>query len=396
MPQIVRSLASGILAGIVIAVIFTAGFFIRDIVPLPAALEARNQEFPLLSEVITLVDRTYLRTRPDFNLTQYSAIRGYLGGLGDPATFFIPPPETQVESDALAGLYGGIGVKIQTTTNGDFRIAPFEGGPALENGIKDGDLLLAINGVAIERGMSIAQIDIQLRGEVKDGGGVELKIRRNSNEREYFIPFDVIIVPSVLARVLDEDERIGYIQISDFTNRTPEELLNASQMLAESSIDALILDLRNNGGGLLQEALTVAGEFIDGDILLVERRRDSETNYTDQPGGALVELPLIVLVNGGTASASEVVAGAIEDYDRGMLIGQRTYGKGTIQQIIQLSDSSSVHITFAEWLTPERREINGVGLEPTIIMIPAADGADVELAEAIRQLNTILESTNLG
>jgi carboxyl-terminal processing protease len=393
MPQIVRSLASGILAGVVIAVIFTAGFFVRDLVPLPAAFEAQDQDYPLLSEVITLVDRTYLRQRPDSITTQYAAIRGYLSGLGDPATFFIPPPETQVESDALAGLYGGIGVKIQTTTNGDFRVTPFEGSPALKAGIQDGDLLLEINGVPIERGTPIAQIDVQLRGEVKDGAGVDLKIRRNSNEREYFVPFDVIIVPSVLARVLEEDERIGYIQISDFTNRTPEELLAAAQMLNDSGVDALVLDLRNNGGGLLQEALTVAGEFLDAEVLLIERRRDSETNYTDQPGGALIEPPLIVLVNGGTASASEVVAGAIEDYDRGMLIGQKTYGKGTIQQIIQLSDKSSVHITFAEWLTPERRAIDGVGLEPAIIMIPAADGADVELGEAIRQLNAILEPT---
>lgn len=254
-------------------------------------------------------------------------------------------------------------------------------------------MLLQVNGVPIERGTPIAQIDIQLRGEVKDGEGVDLVIRRNSNEREYFIPFDVIIVPSVLARVLEEDERIGYIQISDFTNRTPEELLNAAQMLNDSGIDALVLDLRNNGGGLLQEALTVAGEFLDAEVLLIERRRDSETNYTDQPGGSLIEPPLIVLVNGGTASASEVVAGAIEDYDRGILIGQKTYGKGTIQQIIQLSDKSSVHITFAEWLTPERRAIDGVGLEPAITMIPAADGADVELGEAIRQLNAILEPT---
>lgn len=394
MPQIVRSLASGVLAGIVIAVIFTAGFFARDLVPLPAAFEAQGQDFPLLSEVITLIDRTYLHMRPDPVNAQYAAIRGYLSGLGDPATFFIPPPETQVESDTLAGLYGGIGVKIQTTTNGDFRVTPFDDSPALKAGIQDGDLLMEINGTPVEHGAPIAQLDVLLRGEVKDGAGVHLKIRRNSNIREYFVPFDVIIVPSVLARVLEEDDRIGYIQISDFTNRTPDELLTAAQTLKDGDIQALILDLRNNGGGLLQEALTVAGEFLDAEVLLIERRRDSETNYTDQPGGALVELPLIVLVNGGTASASEVVAGAIEDYGRGVLIGQKTYGKGTIQQIIQLSDKSSVHITFAEWLTPQRREIDGVGLEPEIVMIPAADGADVELGEAIRQINTILEPTS--
>ncbi|MBK8135476.1 MAG: hypothetical protein IPK52_06495 [Chloroflexi bacterium] len=394
MPQIVRSLAAGMLAGIVIAVIFTAGFFIRDIVPLPAAIQPSSQEFPLFAEVLTLVERNYLRPRPDETAAQYLAIRGFLSGLGDPATFFVPPPETRVESDLLAGIYGGIGVRIQTTTTGEFRIAPFDDSPAIAAGIIDGDLLIAVDRVPIERGTPTAQIDVWLRGEVKEGAGVTLSIRRHSAEREIFVPFAVIIVPSVLARVLEEDQRIGYIQISDFTNRTPQELTDAALMLKEREIEALVLDLRNNGGGLLQEALTVAGEFVDGETLLIERRRDGETLYNDKPGGVLVDLPVVVLVNGGTASASEVVAGAIVDYERGILIGQRSYGKGTIQQIIQLSDGSSVHITFAEWLTPQRTAIDGVGLEPSIVMIPAADGADVELSEAIRQLTLQLETTS--
>jgi len=394
MPQIIRSLAAGILAGVVIAVIFTAGFFVRDIVPLPAAIQPANQEFPLLAEVITLIERNYLRSRPDDQTAQYSAIKGYLSGLGDPATYFIPPPETQVESDSLAGVYGGIGVRIQATTTGDYRIAPFPESPALAAGIQDGDLLTGINRVLIERGTPIAQIDVWLRGEVKEGSGVTLTIQRHSSEREIFVPFDVIIVPSVLARVLDEDSRIGYVQISDFTNRTPTELREAADRLRDQGIEAVVLDLRNNGGGLLQEALSVAGEFVDGETLLIERRRDGETTYNDVEGGVFVDLPLIVLINGGTASASEVVAGAISDYDRGILLGQTSYGKGTIQQIIQLSDKSSVHITFAEWLTPQRRAIDGVGLVPSITMIPASDGADVELSEAIRQLSVILQNNS--
>lgn len=394
MPQIVRSLAAGMLAGIVIAAIFTAGFFIRDLVPLPANIQPANQAYPLLAEVMTLIERNYLRPRPDNIAAQYAAIRGYLSGLGDPATFFIPPPETQVESDMLAGIYGGIGVRIQTTTTGEFRIAPFPDSPALEAGVLDGDILVAINGEPVERGTPTVQIDVRLRGEVTDGAGVTLSIKRHDADREIFVPFDIIFTPSVLARVLEEDPRIGYIQISDFTNRTPQELRDAAATLKTSGIEAVVLDLRNNGGGLLQESLTVAGEFIEGDTLLIERRRDGETLYDDEPGGVLVDLPVIVLVNGGTASAAEVVAGALVDYERGTLIGQRTYGKGTIQQIIQLSDQSSIHVTFAEWLTPEGNKIDGVGLTPEIVMIPAADGADVELGEAIRQFNVLLQPTS--
>src|SRR5690606_28315185 len=150
----------------------------------------------------------------------------------------------------------------------------------------------------------------------------------------------------------------GYIQLTDFTSRTPQELRDAVATLREANAEGIILDLRNNGGGLLKEALDVAGEFLDGeDTLLIERRRNGETVYHDQVGGVLTDLPLFVLVNNGTASASEVVASAIRDYERGMLIGQRTYGKGTIQQIDELADKTSLHETFAEWLTPLENKI---------------------------------------
>ncbi|MBW7878741.1 MAG: S41 family peptidase [Anaerolineae bacterium] len=387
MSSILRSLAAGVVGGVFIAVVFSAGFFVRDLLPSPSQVSAGGP-FPLLQDVISIVETTYLRGSPDETTTQYSAIRGYLSGLGDPATYFVEPPATQVESDALAGVYGGIGVRIHTTTTGEFRLTPFADSPAEEAGIHDGDLLIKIDGTAVEKGTPISAIDVRLRGEVTEGNGVDLEVTRRGNPMSFFVPFDVIIVPSVTYRILDEDEHLGYIQITDFTNRTPAELRDAISSLRKQNALAVIVDLRNNGGGLLQEALTVAGEFIDDGLLLTERQRANEKEYQDTEGGALTDLPLVVLVNDGTASAAEVVAGAIRDYQRGMLIGQQTYGKGTIQQIIQLADKSSVHVTFAEWLTPLGNTIEGVGLTPDIVMIPSSDGADVELAEAIRQLQS--------
>jgi carboxyl-terminal processing protease len=177
------------------------------------------------------------------------------------------------------------------------------------------------------------------------------------------------------------------VQILRFTGRTPDELQAALDGLNTDKVQALVLDLRNNSGGLLQESIDVASQFLDGgEVVVYEVTRDNEKVYQASSGGSAEKLPLVVLVNQGTASASELVAGAIQDDDRGILIGQATYGKGTVQQIFRLSDDSSVHITSAEWLTPKRQKIENLGLQPDVPMIPDANGRDVELGEALRQL----------
>src|SRR5690606_30396605 len=211
-----------------------------------------------------------------------------------------------------------------------------------------------------------------LRGEVKEGNGVELTVT-NPDEEELtvFIEFAVINVPSVTWRVLSENEAIGYVQIIRFTSRTPEELITGLTELNEANVSALVVDLRNNSGGLLQESVDVTSQFVPAnEVIVYEQSNKSENALRASEGGLATELPLVVLVNHGTASASELVAAAIQDHERGILIGQRTFGKGTVQQIFRLSDNSSVHITSAQWLTPNHRQLESVGLEPDITMIP--------------------------
>ena len=343
--------------------------------------------YPILDEVQNLVDNHYLRTQPEYNERQYAAIRGMLSSLGDPNTFFIDPPVARSESDVLAGTYGGIGVNLQRNAAGEFVMYPFPDGPAAEAGIQDGDILIGVNDLTIELTESPDVVDQMLRGEVKDNSGVTIIYVRDDEEFEEFILFDVINVPSVLWRVLAEDDRVGYIQILRFTSRTPNEVAEAIEGLTE--VEALVLDMRNNSGGLLQESIEVAGAFLDGDVVLFEQTRNAERVF-EASSGILTELPLVVLVNRGTASASELVAGAIQDRERGILIGQTTFGKGTIQQIFPLSDSSSIHITSAEWFTPDRNALDGVGLEPNIAMIPDVNGRDVEIGEAIRYLQEVI------
>ena len=385
-----RSIILGTLIGVGLALVFCAGFFLRELLDLPPVsaytVDPDESGYPLLDEVQSYLDAQYLREQPDYVIRQYSAIRGMLATLEDRNTFFIEPPVARSEADVLAGTYGGIGVNLQRNENGEFVLYPFEDSPALQAGVVNDDILIAVDDVEIDISTQQDIVDQMLRGEVADGNGVNLTVLRDGETLELFVEFDVINIPSVLSRVLLEDNRLGFIQIMRFTNRTPTELIDAIAELRNSDIEALILDLRNNGGGLLQESIDVADEFLEGGVVLYEVRVSEERTFDASGGGSMLDLPMVVLVNGGTASASELVAGALQDRDRAILIGQTTYGKGTIQQIFTLSDGSSIHVTSAEWLTPEQNIIDGVGLTPDITMIPDENGRDIELGAAIRYL----------
>jgi len=384
----IRSILIGMLVGVVLGATFVAGFFFHaTFAPTVATNRFPDQPgYPLLDEVQGLLDHVFLREQPAYNTRQYAAIRGMLTTLNEPNTFFIDPPVAQSESDALAGTYGGIGVLLRRNEAGEFVLTPFPDSPAAIAGIIDGAVLLEVNGTRLELDTHPDAVDQMLRGEVDDDNGVNLVIRQIDTEQNLFVEFAVINVPSVIWRISELDSRIGYIQILKFTARTPNELDTALRDLIELNIESLVLDLRNNGGGLLEEAVSVASQFLDGGTVIFEVSRDSERVLEGEPGGLAIDLPLVVLVNGKTASASELVAGAIRDRDRGILIGQNTFGKGTVQQIFPLSDGSSIHITSAEWFTPLRVPLAGVGLQPDIAMIPDENGRDVELGEAIRVL----------
>lgn len=385
-----RNILVGFAVGCALALAFAGGFLVRDV--FGATLRAQAVEvtadYPLLAEVQALLDQHYLREQPDATQRQYAAIRGMLGILGDPYTFFIDPPVAASESDVLAGTYGGIGVEIQRNERGEIVLYPFDDSPAERAGIATGDVLLSVNGTPIELTTPQDVIDQSLRGEVREGNGVQLIYRQadSGNEVERFILFDVINVPSVIWRVLSEDERLGYLHVLRFTSRTPDEVRSGIASLQADGVEALVLDLRDNAGGLLAESIAVADEFINEGVLAYEQNRSSEHTFDGDAGGAGVEYPLVVLVNNGTASGAELLAGALRDRDRAILIGQKTYGKGTIQQIYRLADGSSLHLTAAEWFTPAQAPLDGQGLEPDIPMIPDENGRDVELGEAVRQL----------
>lgn len=391
-----QSILYGAFIGFCAALLFGAGFLFRGLVDFQRvqAATVQTEGYPLLDEVQALLDNHYLRPQPDVKDREYAAIRGMLESLNDRYTFFIDPPVAQSESDVLAGTYGGIGVQVRRDETGNLVLYPFPDSPAEAANIEDGDILIAVNGAPVDMSFQPDVLDQMMRGEVKEGSGVEITFAKSESDDEttVFIPFAVINVPSVVWRILEEDTRIGYVQVMLFTSRTPEEVQTALGELASADVEALVLDLRNNSGGLLQESVAVADQFLDGGVVVYEKNHDGERALEAEAGGQGTSLPIVVLVNQGTASAAELVAGAIRDSGRGILVGQTTFGKGTVQQIFRLSDDSSLHITAAEWFTPSRAQLDGAGLDPDIAMIPDENGRDVELGEAVRYLLQALEA----
>jgi len=322
----------------------------------------------------------------------YGAIGEALRLLNDPYTVFVEPRPRELERDRMRGAFGGIGVTLWRDLQGQVLLSPYPDSPAHRAGIREDDVLLAVDSEAITSEMTLDDVRAWLHGEV--GTPVTLTISRPPTP-----PFDLTIlrdeiqVPSVVWRVLDRAPDIGYIRVQSFTERTGDEALTAlRELLQEASVSALILDLRDNSGGLIDPSVTITSQFLRDGLVLVELRRDAqEHTFPVQSNGIATDVPLAVLVNGGTASASEIVAGALQDHGRAPLIGEPTFGKGSVQLVYDLSDGSSLHVTSAIWLTPNRHQLEGQGLRPDI-HIPAADGSrDNQLDRAVSYLRDQLE-----
>lgn len=393
-----RSILLGIGLGLLLGLVFTAGFLLHDVLDTQPSLAAADASasYALLDEVQALIDRFYVREQPDYRSRQYAAIRGMLTSLNDPYTFFVEPSTAASESDVLAGTYGGVGVQVVRGSVGEYVLYPFAGGPAAAAGVLAEDRLVAVNGAALDPALSLDVVDQLLRGEVKPGNGVELTLLRGDVEERIFVEFAVIDVPSVVWRMFDSDQRLGYLQIMRFSARTPDELAAAADGLREAGARGLVVDVRDNAGGLLQETIEVADAFVDEGPLVYEVSASGEREYTSTAGGALVGLPVVVLINGRTASGAEILAGAIRDAGRGVLIGEPTYGKGTVQQILPLSDTSSLHVTSSEWLTPARRPLDQIGLEPDFLVPASTSGPDAVLMAGVDLLDTELAPRGAG
>jgi len=356
----------------------------KSIAP-PAALE---EEFRLFWEAWRIVENEFYQRPIDSKELTYGAIRGALSTLEDQNTTFITPAHVAVISEDLTGTFEGIGALVEMNEDGYLLIVePLARKPADLAGLKAGDLVLEVDGVEI-RGMNLIEAISLIRGP--KGTTVRLTIQRQG----VLEPFEVEIVRerielrTVEYRLLNGE--IGYIKLNEFNSQAPRQLRAALVDLLAENPRGLILDLRDDPGGLVTAAIDVGSEFIAQGVIMSERGKEIEEDYEAQGGGLATEIPLVVLVNGGSASASEIVAGAIQDYERGILIGERTVGKGSVQVQYQLSDGSGLRITVAHWFTPHGRLIEGEGLIPDVEVYitdeDLAGGLDPQLELAIDYL----------
>jgi carboxyl-terminal processing protease len=347
--------------------------------------------FGVFWEAWHLIEDTFYSDLPDMQHLAWGAIRGAIGTLNDPYTSFLEPQPRQREKEDLSGRFGGIGAYVTQTEDGSIVLEPMPGLPAEQAGVQKGDVVLKVDDTEITPEMTVDDVVTLVRGEI--GTIVQLTLRRSGQSEPVVVEVkrEEIPSPSVESRMLEGVDGIGYVRITIFSDRTGRELESALQELKSQGMTRLALDLRGNGGGLLGSAIDVASQFLpDGVVLYEVSKGQPDQTEMVKGSGEFTSGTMAVLVDGGTASASEIVAGALQDRNRAILVGEKTYGKGSVQSVFDLSDGSSVHITSAQWLTPNRHQISGVGLTPNIEVGITEDdrsqGRDPQLERAIEAL----------
>lgn len=321
------------------------------------------EELKIFAEVLSQIQKHYVEEVKVKNLVQ-GAMRGMLATL-DPHSAYMTPEmykEIQVETK---GEFGGVGIQIGVKDNRLTVIAPIEGTPAHKAGIKAGDFIVKVDDEST-KDMTLLDAVQRMRGQ--KGTKVTLTVQREGilDPLVFTLVRDTIKIESVRFKIIDNT--IGYIRLTQFQESSAKELSKALKQFQEQKLQALVLDLRNNPGGLLTAAVEVSEQFLDGGKLIVyiKGRDGRKDEYFSKAKEPLVDYPMIVLVNEGSASASEIVAGALQDWGRAVVLGTTTFGKGSVQTILPLSDGSGLRLTTAKYYTPKGRSIQSTGITPDI------------------------------
>jgi len=330
------------------------------------------EELKALTEVLSIVKKHYVEEVKTKDLV-YAAIKGMLNSL-DPHSSFMPPEaykELQVETK---GEFGGLGIQIGLKDSMLTVIAPIEDTPAFKAGIKAGDKIVKIDNVST-KDLTLQDAVSKMRGAPKTS--VTISVLRDGwkEPKDFTLVRDIIRVKSVKSKTLEGG--IGYVKISQFQEQTSADLTAALKQLGQAKISSLILDLRNNPGGLLSSAIDVSGEFLPkGKLVVYTKTRSGEKSEFLTEGDKSFDLPMIVLVNQGSASASEIVAGALKDWNRAVILGTQTFGKGSVQTVIPLSDGAGLRLTTSKYYTPKGISIQNTGITPEIVVkLEAKNGA---------------------
>ena len=354
-------------------------WIVMAISPALKAAEKANslpiEELQMFAEVFGKIKTDYVEEINDKDLLTH-AINGMLAGLDAHSAFLEPVGYKQMQSDT-DGQFGGLGIEV-TKENGLIKVvAPIDGTPADEAGLQPGDFIVEINGISVLK-MPLSEALSKMRGE--PGTEIELTIRREGMLDLFPVELvrSVIQIQSVRSELLGPG--LGYLRLSSFQSGTAQHMRVQLKALVDDnkgSLDGLVLDLRNNPGGILSSAVEISDMFLDsGDIVSIKGRIESSNKtYSAQPGDILDAKPMVILVNGGSASASEIVAGALQDHKRAVIVGTNTFGKGSVQSIIPINYGRALKLTTSLYFTPDDRVIQKKGIAPDIMAQLSRDGS---------------------
>lgn len=361
--------------------------------------QSEDFDYAILQEVLSLLESDFYGEIPDEKNLAYGAIRGLLFTLGDPYTAFVEPDIADIFNEDASGEFEGIGATVQTRDDGYLEVVrPLPDHPAEAAGLKAGDLILSVDGKSIV-GMGLYEAIGLIRGPA--GTEVVLEVVRPGEANSLADSFNVTIIRAKMELPIVEyemlEDNIAYIQLTEFSGLSERGEITARQRvedaleeLQDQGAESLIFDLRYNPGGYLNQAIEVSDLFLGEGLVAIERdSAGNERRFDSYDGDIGEDIPMVVLVNGGSASASEIVAGALQDRNRAILIGENTLGKGSVQWAHTLSDGSQLRVTVARWYTPNDNTIHETGLAADIEVPYSEDtpvGEDPQLDEAVRYL----------
>ncbi|HMN29797.1 MAG TPA: S41 family peptidase [Caldilineaceae bacterium] len=382
---------TAILVGLVVltGAAFSTGFVMADSNPLtPCIVRTSDQPAPFNTfwQAWNLVQKDFVdRSALDPTTLTYGAIRGMVNALGDKGhSAFLTPQEKNQRASAVSGSFTGIGAEMGIRNGLPVVVAPIDGGPAIKAGIKAGDILLRVDGADVTS-LDLSDIVQKVRGPA--GTPVNLTVLRPADNKTYdfTIVRENIDVPAATWTMIPGTD-VALIRFSQFSQNAQRDVTAAIEGAQAAGAKGLIVDVRNNPGGLLDQAVSVTSQFLkDGNVLLEADAQNNRTAFPVQPGGQATSIPMVVLVNPGTASAAEIFAGAIQDHQRGQVVGETTFGTGTVLEPFELNDGSELLLGVKQWLTPNGRLIRNQGIQPNVeVKVPL--GTDLLSPDEIKTM----------
>ena len=356
----------------------------------PETVEGLPPEFDRLAEVWELLQREHIAGQNlDPAAVSDGAIRGMLAAIDDPYAAFVDRQQFPLSQQDIQGFFEGIGAEVGIRDGAITILAPIEDSPADKAGLKPGDVILEVDGESI-RGLGLLEVVGRIRGE--KGTTVRLLVRRMSSGASEELTIERGVIPLESVRLLMQVGRIGHLRITGFTGTTNDDLATAIDRFERSKGLGMVVDLRYNPGGLVSSVVDVTSQFIDEGLVLYQiDAQGDRRDWNLTPGGLALEIPVVVLVNEFSASASEVFAGAIMDHERAQVIGATTFGKGSVNKLWSLSDGSGVNFTTARWFTPNGTLIEGEGIVPDVLQDTSEDESeDLQLDRAIEALKELI------